>query len=152
LKFLDHGVLLDFGCGARAFQKHWEATSGGEDIRIYSYDPYFYPNHNFLKEEKINAITFWDSFEHISRLSIIPEFKADYLILTLPIIDRVSDIFTWKHYVPYEHTWLFSTKALQNLLHKWGYHLIEHSNLEADLRSPDVHSFCFNRNFDVTKL
>ena len=145
LDYFKEGVLLDFGCGARTFERFWKVSDKGEKIKVYSYDPYFYPNHNFLKEDHIDALTFWDSFEHIERLPIVKEFQAEFIFITLPIIDNVENIFCWKHYVPYEHIWMFSTKALINLMTKWNYTLVTHAMIESHLRSEDIQSFVFKR-------
>jgi len=141
--YVRDGVLLDFGCGARAFEKSHIMQMGR--WKIYSYDPYFHRDHSFLDEKKIDVLTFWDSLEHINRLNIIKIIDAEHVFVTTPVIDDVPNIFCWKHYVPHEHVWLFSTNALINLFDKWGYTLIERRDIEASLRSKDVASFYFHK-------
>jgi len=131
-------VLLDYGCGARAFGDANESNL----IRVFNYDPYFYRDHGFLKAD-IDVLTMWDSLEHMSRLDIVPLIGAEWIFLSLPIVDDVEDIFTWKHFVPGEHIWYFSEKALELLFRKWGYRMLIRQDIEAELRSKDVASFCF---------
>ena len=131
-------VLLDYGCGARAFG---DANESGL-IRVFNYDPHFYKDHGFLKAD-VDVLTMWDSLEHMSRLDIVPLIGAEWVFLSLPIVDEVEDIFTWKHYVPREHIWYFSENALRLLFRKWGYRMLVRQDIEAELRSKDIASFCF---------
>jgi hypothetical protein len=132
--------LLDYGCGAGTFGMWWK-----EDCPdIYMYDSYFRLDHSFLDVD-IDIVTLWDSFEHISRLDMLPLIGAKYIFMSLPIVDDVIDIVTWKHFVPHEHLWYFTTKALTRLFRKWGYKLVETSDFESLLRSPDIKSFFFTK-------
>lgn len=137
VSFIDK-ILLDFGCGASAFGDWWQQEFPG----IFSYDPYFRPDHSFL-EVDIDIITLWDSLEHMSRLDILPLIGAKYIFISLPVVDNVRDITTWKHFVPHEHLWYFTTKALERLFEKWGYELVEQSDFECLLRSQGIKSFFF---------
>ena len=133
--------LLDYGCGVGTFGKWWK-----EDYpKIYGYDPYFRPDHSFLDVD-IDIITLWDSLEHMSRLEILPLIGAKYIFISMPIIDDVKCIATWKHFVPNEHLWYFTTKALIRLFRKWGYELTETSDFESLLRSPGIKSFFFTKS------
>jgi len=137
--------LLDYGCGAGTFGDYVNVNSL---LNVYSYDPFLKKDHSFiqyLKEhKKFNVITFWDSFEHIRRLGIIPLLRGDYIFLTIPIIDQMEKgLKYWKHYVPGEHVWYFSTNALVALFGKWNYKLIGQSDFEERLRSSGIKSFCF---------
>ncbi len=150
--FLAHNIpfagktLLDYGCGADAFNTWWRQKYP----KLYSYDPYFKLDHSFLNVD-IDILTFWDSLEHMSRLGIVPLINAKHIFISLPVVDDVKDITTWKHFVPHEHLWYFTTKALTRLFEGWEYELVETSIFETMFRSQGIKSFYF-RKFVVTKL
>ena len=137
-------TLLDYGCGAGTFGSFVELNSF---VRTYSHDPFLHVDHSFIKYlkggHKFNVVTFWDSFEHIRRLEIVPLLRGQHVFLTLPIIENRNQLERWKHYVPGEHVWYFSTDALIALFEKWNYKLIAQSDFEERLRSPGIKSFCF---------
>jgi len=133
--------LLDYGCGAGTFGTWWRE----EYPAIYMYDPYFCKDHSFL-DVNIDILTLWDSFEHMSRLDMLPLIGAKYVFMSLPIVDDVTNIATWKHFVPYEHLWYFTSKALTRLFKKWGYELVETSDFESLFRSPGIKSFFFTKS------
>jgi len=139
--------LLDYGCGADTFRRVMNTYY--PSMGIFSYDPFFKKEHNFLKHligyNFFDIITFWDSFEHIRRLEIVPLLKGNYTFITIPITDSLNDVNleNWKHYVPGEHVWYFSTSALTKLFEKWNYKLIAQSDFEEKLRSNGLKSFCF---------
>jgi len=137
--------LLDYGCGANIFAPFMDYTT---HILAFGYDPFLNKDHSFLKHlklhRKFDIVTFWDSFEHIRRLEIVPLLRGKYIFMTLPIIDDIKhDLMGWKHYVPGEHVWYFSTSALMKLFEKWNYKLIAQSDFEEKLRSSGLKSFCF---------
>lgn len=142
--------LLDYGCGANTFINSIKANCFDADI--YSYDPFLHKDQSFLNYLKtyktFDVVTFWDSFEHIRRLEIVPLLRGKHIFLTLPIIDNVKSIYRWKHYVPGEHVWYFSTSALIGLFEKWNYKLIAQSDFEEKLRSKGIRSFCFKHMED----
>jgi len=137
--------LLDYGCGANLFAPFMSNTT---HLTTFGYDPFLNREHEFLKylklHRKFDIVTFWDSFEHMRRLEIVPLLKGKYVFMTLPVIDNIKhDLVKWKHFVPGEHVWYFSTQALIKLFKKWNYKLIAQSDFEEKLRSRGLKSFCF---------
>lgn len=137
LKSKIFGTLLDYGCGSNSF-----VSAKPKEIQAFSYDPYFKKDFSFLNE-KLDTVTFWDSFEHIARLGIIPLLNSRQLILSLPVLDKNTDLFSWKHFRPGEHVWHFSDYAITNLLERWGYVLKIRSNFETIMGRKDIMSYCF---------
>jgi hypothetical protein len=134
--------VLDFGCGARAF----ELAKPKLMMNVISYDPYFYNNMEGVLDTcnlGIDVLTFWDSFEHIRRLEMIPLLKARYIVLGIPIFTNGIDIIQWKHFRPDEHVWCFSEMALKRLMRKWKYEEVAHSLFEVELGRSDIHAFIF---------
>jgi hypothetical protein len=143
---LNNKTLVDFGCGSRVFTKY-RMKRGFTKPDMFNYDPYFCKDHTFLDRE-IDIMTLWDSLEHVSRLEMIPLIGADDIFLCLPVTDGlngVDSIFSWKHYVPNEHLWYFSTTALKKLFKRWGYSFVKFQSVEGHLRSSDILSFYFKR-------
>lgn len=140
---LEDKILLDFGCGADTFveyRKRQKITFP----KMFSYDPYFKVDHSFI-DHKIDVLTLWDSLEHMPRLDMVLSLNADHVFLVVPIVDDVKDITVWKHYVPHEHLWYFSTFALNKMFNLWKYKMLVRANIEGHLRSPDIVSFYFVR-------
>lgn len=131
------GPLLDFGCGSDSFI---DAKPNGADV--FSYDPYFKKDFSFL-DTKLDIVTFWDSFEHMTRLGIAPLLNSRQIIMSIPILDEDTDLFSWKHYRPGEHIWYFSDNALVKLLKRWNYNLRSRSSFEIEMGREDVKSYCF---------
>jgi hypothetical protein len=130
-------VLLDFGCGADSFS---DLKPNG--IKVFSYDPYFKKDFSFL-HASLDTVTFWDSFEHITRLGIVPLLGAKQIVMSIPIIYDGLDICSWKHFRPGEHIWYFSQKALIRLMQKWGYKIINSDDFESVMGREDIFSYCF---------
>ena len=130
---------MDFGCGVQTFGQCVPETV----LKMYSYDPHFYPNQDFVKEGTFDAITFWDSLEHMKRLGIVPLLNGRYVFISTPIIDGVRDLLKWKHFRPDEHVWYFSEQALVKLFKKWGYALQSVDSFEVQCGRSDVLSYCF---------
>lgn len=135
---LDVDYLLDFGCGAGTFAKMRPKGS----MTVFSYDPYFFPSHNFVDED-LRIITFWDSFEHIRRLGIVPDLQAQYIAMSIPILPYDKNILEWKHYRPFEHIWNFTEKALMALFARWDYDLIVKDDFERQMGREDIYSYIF---------
>lgn len=150
MELLSGKSLLDYGCGADTFKKVMNDIY--PSMHVFSYDPFFKKDHNFLEHlitfDFFDIVTFWDSFEHIRRLEIVPLLKGKYIFMTIPIIDNIKSIYKWKHYVPGEHVWYFSTSVLVKLFEKWNYKLITQSDFEEKLRSKGLKSFCFKHMED----
>lgn len=137
---LDNGLfgpLLDFGCGSDSF-----ADAKPKDVAVFSYDPYYKKDFSFLNVE-LDTTTFWDSFEHLTRLEIVPLLNSRQIILSIPILRKDVDIFCWKHFRPGEHIWYFSEDALINLFKKWGYILKCCDTFETVMGRDDIKSYCF---------
>ena len=131
------GPILDFGCGASSFEKYKPV---GQEL--YCYDPYFKCDYGFLQVD-IDTITFWDSFEHIRRISMIPLIGARQIFISLPIIEEGARLYHWKHYIPDEHIWCFTHRALTRLLGKWGYEFVIRKDFEIVLGREDIWSYLF---------
>lgn len=133
-------ILLDFGCGAGAFEKY--PLNG---VKVYSYDPYFNPSLSFTLASKIDVITFWDSLEHMRRIDLIPLLGAEHLVMSLPILEDVEKVISWRHFRPDEHVWCFTEIALIRLMSKFGYELKAKSDFEIKLGRHDIWSYVFKR-------
>lgn len=131
------GPLLDFGCGSDSF-----AEAKPRRVDTFSYDPYFKCNFEFFSAN-LDTVTFWDSFEHITRLGIVPLLNSRQLILSIPILREGVDLFSWKHFRPGEHIWYFSESALLSLFERWNYGLKDVSTFETSLGRVDINSYCF---------
>ena len=109
---------------------------------VFSYDPYFKKDFDFLNVE-LDMVTFWDSFEHMTRLEIVPLLNSRQLIFSLPILSEGADPFSWKHFRPGEHIWYFSDNAIVKLLKRWNYDLKFRGSFEIEMGREDIRSYCF---------
>lgn len=135
--------LLDIGIGSGAFIKQIK-NGYGFDINPHAV--------KWLKEEKryldprpIDAITFWDSLEHIHNPSILLKYANKYVFISTPIYVDEYHIYKSKHFRPDEHCWYFTKDGLKNFMSNFEFACIEYSTIETELGREDIGSFVFKR-------
>lgn len=108
---------LDFGCGPEpTLSKLMEEK--GHNINLY--DPYFFPNNNFL-DKSYDFITATEVFEHlknptdeISKLWKMIK-KGGHLGIMTKLHDEVDDFSKWRYKDDLTHISFYSTKTFQFL-------------------------------------
>lgn len=133
-KHIKEGRLLDFGCGNGSFLRYVDGQfeNSGFDINPYS---------GFLNVDVIlhdyDIVTFWDSIEHLENpQKIIKGIGPEYIFLSTPSTDDIdlSNILSWRHYIPEEHAHFFNIYSIKKLLNSTGYEVIDYNYNESNIR------------------
>lgn len=133
-KYLTSGDILDYGCGPGAFNQ-----AGPDNFKKYGYDINPACGFSLLPFKDWDAVTFWDSLEHIPDFpEVVKRLKPKYLFITCPNLEAVKcPITEWRHYRPGEHLYYFDKYSLEVILDALGYDVKESNFLEGGIRNPD---------------
>lgn len=132
--------ILDFGYGSGAFLdvcKKSVSDCNGYDISDYDV-PEGCERVNDIFSRHFDVITFFDSLEHVSDIYFLDRLNCDYVMISVPECHYFSDEWfsSWKHRREDEHLWHFSKESMIEFMCNQGYHLINSSNIEDNVRKP----------------
>jgi len=143
--------VLDIGIGSGEFIENLRCLGYGYDINPYginwlkSRNIYIDPYASIPKH--IDAVTLWDTLEHIPLPSSFLEMVQDqYVFISLPIFNDLMKIRQSKHYKKNEHYYYYSTSGLINVLNDNGFKLLEISDMETVAGRESILSFVFRRS------
>jgi hypothetical protein len=140
------GTVIDVGVGSGAFCKARRDTFGC-DINPHAIEwlaergLYRTPD----SERPVDALTFWDSLEHIPDPSELLAGAKEFVFVSCPIYDGVQDVLASKHFRPGEHFWYWTNEGMQNFMAHFGFQLVEHNEIESDLGRESIGTFVFKR-------
>nr|WP_230964181.1 methyltransferase domain-containing protein [Pseudomonas aeruginosa] len=100
------------------------------------YDPY---------QHHAEAVTCWDSLEHIPEPEKLLDHVGEWLFVSMPIYKDQTDCLASKHYKPGEHCWYWSLPGLVAWCERQGFELVEMNEAESDLGREGITSFAFRR-------
>ena len=139
------GHVVDIGVGAGHFVESRPLTSGF-DISNYGidwlqqrglfWDPY---------TDECDAITCWDSLEHIKDPWSLIERVRKYIFVTVPIARDCNDAIKFRHYKPREHFWYFTGQGLDACFGQMGFDRVCRSGYESLYGRQQVETFAFKR-------
>ena len=136
-------ALIDIGIGSGAFIKEFE-NAFGFDINPVAVK-WLKEEKKFSEPRKVDAMTFWDSLEHIHNAEPILNNIKNYAFVSCPIYKDREHIFRSKHFRPDEHCWYFTDLGIVNFMGNYGFTLIESSNIESKLGREDIKSYVFRK-------
>lgn len=138
------GAVVDIGIGGGRFVT--ESGGFGFDINPKAIewlkkcdrfvDPYASP---------VEAVTCWDSLEHIPEPEDLLANVADWLFVSLPIFDGFDHIKESKHYKPGEHIWYFTDAGFRRWLSRFGFEVIAATDIESQLGREGIMSYAAKR-------
>lgn len=139
------GEITDIGIGSGAFvEAHGNAR--GYDIaypavrwltmRGLFHDPYAHG---------VDAVTMWDSMEHIENFPLLLARARRFVFLSLPIFEGLNQALRSHHYRKDEHFWYFTSRGLTNLMARLGWTLLESNDAETKAGRDAIGSFAFRR-------
>ena len=141
---LDPATLVDVGIGGGRFVE--EMGCMGCDVNPeavawlgarYSYlDPLRHP---------VEALTFWDSLEHIPDPVAIVSQARRWVFVSMPIYCSMEGVLNSPHYKPGEHLWYWTQAGLVDWFGRLGFVLRESNAQETALGRRGIISFAFER-------
>lgn len=140
------GPLVDIGIGSGHFMEIRGGRTQGYDVNPIAirwlvdknlwWDPY---------ARDPEAVSFWDSLEHIQRPEVIVRCVRSMIFLSIPIFTDPEHALRSKHYKPQEHLWYFTRDGLMQWMRKQGFSLVEENRMETNLGREDIGTFVFRR-------
>ena len=145
------GTIQDWGIGSGEFLDAWIASGGrgaGYDINPVAI--------RWLNERALfspyltgcDGVCFWDSLEHTPNPSCLLRGLAtgQYAFVSLPVIEDLSGVRTWRHYKPNEHWWYFTPDGIVGLAEACGLQFVEANDAEHLAgRTKDIRTFVFRK-------
>lgn len=139
-KYADlHSVILDFGSGTGIFSKSLK------EYNIHNFDIMNDKIKNNLGNYDI--ICFWDSMEHIENINaVINQIKNNaVLLVSIPIIKNINNIYIWKHYRIDEHIHYFTFNGFIDFMYSNNYIMIEYNKNEIIAGREDIYTFALRK-------
>jgi SAM-dependent methyltransferase len=138
------GRVLDIGIGSGSFIIA-HGNCDGYDINPAGV--------NWLKErglylqpvKEVEAVTFWDSFEHIRDPNDVLQYVTDWVFMSIPLFDGCNHVLKSKHYRKDEHYWYFTINGLVTYMKLHGFGFVGFNCVESDIGREDIGSFVFKR-------
>jgi len=92
-----------------------------------------------------DAVTFWDSFEHLPRPHDLVARVRSTIFVSLPIFRDRAHVLVSKHFKPNEHLWYFTRQGFVRHLERLGFKLIDENQMESELGREEIGTFVFRR-------
>lgn len=145
--------LVDVGIGSGAFVSHRNSEIS-PPFKTYGYDvnPCAI---DYLKArglwrdptgEQVDAVTFWDSLEHIPDPAEILARVRCRVFASVPIFTSASHVIRSKHFRKTEHRWYWTREGLVAWMGDHGWRLLTQNRMESELGREDIGTFVFARN------
>jgi hypothetical protein len=140
----DVRTVCDVGYGTGAFlQECLNRVPGagifGFDVSPYPRPPFITPAPDWVDREW-DALTFFDSLEHMPDLGFVRRLRARKVVVSLPWCHWRAEgaewFMAWKHRKPGEHLWHFEPTSLQRLFAHAGYRMASCGHPEDAVRKP----------------
>jgi hypothetical protein len=96
-------------------------------------------------ESEYQALTFWDSLEHIEDPSVILGAAQGFVFVSLPIFTGPEHVLRSKHFRRDEHFWYFTHESFLKYMDNQGFALLESNTMEQDAGREDISTFAFKR-------
>ena len=145
-RWMPRGSVIDVGIGCGAFVEAMGERCYGCDINPAGVA---WLNHRArfrAPQHGADALTFWDSIEHIPAADEMLAHARLWVFASLPIVPegRTPGAW-WKHYRPDEHCWYWTRRGFTRWMEGRGFALAEHSDVETKLGREDIETFAFRR-------
>jgi hypothetical protein len=92
-----------------------------------------------------DAMTFWDSLEHIPDPELMLRSVGDWAFVSMPIYKDQADCLKSKHFKPGEHIWYWTLEGFVSWMDRQGFELREINHVESELGREGITSFAFRR-------
>jgi hypothetical protein len=143
VKEYDWNEIIDIGIGSGAFIKEF-SNAYGFDINPNAIE-WLKKNNKWKEPSNVDAMSFWDSLEHIHNPTELLGNIKKYAFVSCPIYTDKDHILRSKHFRPDEHCWYWTYEGLIKFMSNFGFYLLEYSNIETLIGREDIGSFIFKR-------
>jgi hypothetical protein len=96
-------------------------------------------------ENKVEALTFWDSLEHIPDPIAIVRQARKWVFVSMPIYDNEAHCRSSKHFKPGEHLHYWTHSGLVDWFAQQGFILMSHNDEESRIGREGIKSYAFKR-------
>lgn len=139
-----NGSTLDIGIGNGAFVEGRENTYGF-DINPVAVQ-WLIDNGKYRHPFRgADALTFWDSLEHIHDPTLMLQGAKEFVFVSCPIYNDVNHVLGSKHFKPNEHCWYWTVEGLTNFMRYYGFEVQEINWMETEIGREDIGTFVFKR-------
>lgn len=145
-----NGEVVDVGVGggrfvedhlyARGYDINPEAVRWLKGIGRWT-DPY---------AEQVDAVSFWDSLEHIHDPAPLLARVRYYAFISVPIFEDAEHVLRSRHYRTDEHCWYFTADGLRWFMWQHGFRQREQNAMEQKCGREDIGTFVFARRGECT--
>ena len=145
------GRILDIGIGNGAFIKKrgncWGYDVNPKGIEWLKKQRLFLdPYKERLDVNQIEAVTFFDSLEHIMHPSkLLQRIGKQVVFVSMPIFNSLSHLLVSRHFRKDEHIYYFTTNSFVNYMSLLGFKWLEFSNQEITCGREDIYTFVFRK-------
>lgn len=139
------GETVDIGIGAGRFVQE----SGGKGFDVNKSAVKWLKNNDLFVDpykQKVDAITCWDSLEHIPEPVKLLDQVNKWVFMAIPVFEDANKVHKSKHFRPGEHIWYFSERGLIKWMAQHGFRLVGHSDEETKLGREDIMTYAFCRD------
>ena len=140
-----NGSVLDIGIGNGAFVEGRNNT-WGYDINPVAIEWLIDRNKYRDPSSGADALTFWDSLEHIHDPTAILQGAKEFVFVSCPIYDDVEHVLKSKHFKPDEHCWYWTVEGLIHFMQPFGFEIVGANWMETQIGREDVGTFVFKRS------
>lgn len=143
--------VLDIGAGCGTFVKaarSWGFNAKGFDVIPKTIEA-LKSIGAFAKDPgQFDAVTFWDSLEHIETPeAVLGKIRLGAIVLVaIPIVGSIDKVRASKHYKPGEHLYYFTSKGFVEWMGLHGFTPTECSTHEVDAGRESIGAFAFRRD------
>lgn len=148
------GLILDFGAGCGQFL-HARGNCLGYDICpqavawLQKEGLFFNPYEEDMDKRGIEAMTFFDSLEHLrDPEKILKRIKKQYVFISLPIFRDKAHVLASKHFKPREHYWYFAQRSIRAFMKECGFKFFDCLDYETVCGREDIQTFVFRREIN----
>lgn len=139
------GPVVDIGIGCGTFvEAHGDAR--GYDVNPTALD-WLHSTGRFCDpyRDAVDAITCWDSLEHIRDPGPLLAHARRWVFVSIPIFRSAEHAIASKHFRRDEHYLYFTEPGFERFMASQGFRLREADNIETLLGREDIRSFAFER-------
>lgn len=143
-RYVSNSSVLDIGIGNGAFVEGRENTFG-YDINPTAVEWLIDDGKYRHPFRGADALTFWDSLEHIHNPTLMLQGAKEFVFISCPIYNDVRHVLTSKHFKPNEHCWYWTVAGLTTFMQAFGFEIQEINWMETEIGREDIGTFVFKR-------